>query len=98
MLIYKSLICLMNGFFWHDDLKRKICHTYLSLHTILEIRIFIAFIVIISEVEYSIVAIVQDMSGTLDIFVELNGLMWTALGALHLDCLRERSIHILMFH
>jgi hypothetical protein len=80
----------------HDGLKKIICCSYLL--SVYYFRIFVAFLVITSESEYSIFAIIQVMSGTLDIFVGLNDLMWTALGALHLDCLRKRSSHILMSH
>lgn len=61
-------------------------------------RIFVISIVITSEDEYRIIAFIQVMSGILDIFMGLSDLMWTALGALHLDCLQKRSGHILMSH
>jgi len=44
-------------------------------HFICVLRLFIVVMVITSESEYSIVAIIQVMSGTLDISVELSDLM-----------------------
>lgn len=49
-----------------------------------------------SKDEYSISAVIQVMSGILDIFVGLSDLVWTALGTLHLVCLRKRLDHYLM--
>jgi len=64
----------MNDFFWqwHDGLKKE---SSLLILFVYYFRIFIVVIVLTYDSEYSIVAIIQVMSGTLDISAGLKDLM-----------------------